>query len=166
MVDWRIEPLERSRHDRSQFSCGKAALDDFLRQLVSQYEKRKLGKTFVAVRPDDLRVLGYYTLASSSVSFEHVPAKAKKKLPKHPIPVALLARLAVDQSMQGKGLGKALLMDALMRVVELEKNIGIHAVEVDAIDTEAEAFYVKYGFAPLQDQPRRLYLPLATIKAT
>jgi GNAT superfamily N-acetyltransferase len=163
MSDWQIERLDRS-HERREFSCGRGFLDDFLRTLVRQYEKRNLGRTYVAVRAGDKRVLGYYTLASGSVSFESLPSKSARKLPRHPIPVVLLARLAVDQSAQGQGLGAALLVDALERCLLLAESVGVHAVEVEAIDEVAKAFYEKYGFVPLSDAPNHLYLPVATIR--
>ncbi len=86
MDEWLIEPLDSS-HQRGEFSCGKGPLDNFLRALVSQYEKRKLGRTYVAVRLREKRVYGYYTLASGTVAFQNLPAVAAKKLPKHPVPV-------------------------------------------------------------------------------
>src|SRR6185312_9422734 len=88
MADWRIEQLDRS-HNRGEFCCGKAPLDEFLRSLVSQYEKRNLGRTYVAVKEGEEKVYGYYTLASSAVPFANVPPKSARKLPRHPIPVAL-----------------------------------------------------------------------------
>ena len=162
MADWCIELFGKS-HDRSAFTCGKPALDDFLRNRVTQYEKRRLGKTFVAVTEGENRVMGYYTLAAGAVPFKHLPIEVSPKLPKHPIPVILLTRLAVDQSAQGKGLGEKLLLDALQRSLDISDKLGAHAVEVDALDDSATAFYVKYGFAPLLDNPKHLYLPLATI---
>jgi GNAT superfamily N-acetyltransferase len=148
-------------HERGEFSCGKGALDNFLRSLVGQYEKRRLGRTYVVVRPGEKRVLGYYTLAAGSLSFENLPEHVAKKLPRHPVPVILLARLAVDRSAQGQGLGRFLLIDALRRCSSLGKQLGVHGVEVDAIDEEAKAFYQKYGFVPLQDAPLHLLLLLA-----
>jgi GNAT superfamily N-acetyltransferase len=164
MDEWVIEPLSRA-HERGEFCCGKGPLDQFLHSLVSQYEKRRLGRTYVVTRPSEKRVLGYYTLASGAVSFEKLPAKAAKKLPRHPVPVVLLARLAVDQSTQGQGLGRVLLTDALRRCLALANQLGVHAVEVDAIDEQAKAFYEKYGFVALEDNPRHLYLPIATLAA-
>jgi GNAT superfamily N-acetyltransferase len=161
MADWRIEPFGK-RHERSEFSCGKAALDDFIRARVSQYEKRRLGKTFVAVVPGEKRVVGYFTLAAGAVAFENVPEGVSRKLPKHPVPVVLLARLAVDRSAQGKRLGEALLLDALQRCLNLSSSLGVHAVEVVAIDDDAAAFYRKYGFSSLLDHPLHLYMPIAT----
>jgi GNAT superfamily N-acetyltransferase len=163
MGDWRIEPL-KSGHVRGAFACGKPPLDEFIRRLVSQYEKRNLGRTYVAARTGEKVVLGYYTLASGSVAFQHLPEGSARRLPKHPVPVVLLARLAVDQSVQGQGLGEALLLDALHRCLDLGDKLGIHAVEVDAIDPQARAFYEKYGFVPLRDHTLHLFLPLATIR--
>jgi GNAT superfamily N-acetyltransferase len=162
MAEWSIERLDRA-HERSEFCCGKGPLDSFLRTLVSQYEKRRLGRTYVAVRPDEKRVLGYYTLASGAVAFENLPEGAGKKLPRHPVPVILLARLAVDQTVHGQGLGGALLADALRRCLALAGQLGVHAVEVDAIDEQAKAFYEKHGFVALQDDPLHLYLPITTV---
>lgn len=162
MAEWVIEPFDGT-HERAEFSCGKKSLDDFIRARVSPYEKRKLGRTFIAVPPGSKRVVGYYTLAAGAVAFEHLPTNAARKLPKHPVPVALIARLAVDQSYQGKRLGESLLLDALQRVLDLSANLGIHAAAVDALDDQAAAFYQKYAFAPLLDRSLQLYLPLATI---
>jgi GNAT superfamily N-acetyltransferase len=163
MNDWTVERLEKS-HERGEFSCGQASLDNFIRNLVSQYGKRKLGRTYVAVRSNEKRVYGYYTLASGSIFFEHVPEKLAKKLPKHPVPTILLARLAVDQSVQKQGLGNLLLKDALGRCLQLSTQLGIHAIEVEAIDAQAKDFYEKHGFIPLNDDPLHLFLPLATIE--
>ena len=162
MADWTIEPFGKD-HDRSTFACEKPSLDEFLRTRVSRYEKRRLGKTFVAVSEGEKRVIGYCPLAAGALMFEHLPTEASRKLPKHPVPVILLARLAVDQSAHGKRLGEGLLLDALQRSLDLSDNLRTHAVEVDALDDSAIAFYRKYGFSPLLDNPKHLYLPLVTI---
>jgi len=163
MDEWDIARLDRS-HQREEFGCGKNPLDEFIRSLLSQYEKRKLGRTYVAVLPGERRVVGYYTLTTSSVPFQNVPPGLSKKLPKHPIPVVLLGRLAVDQTVQGRGLGEVLLMDALARCLELSEEMGIFAVEVLAFDIEAKRFYQKYGFVPLVDNALHLFLPMKTIE--
>jgi GNAT superfamily N-acetyltransferase len=103
-------------------------------------------------------------MASGAISFQNLPVHAARKLPRHPVPVILLARLAVDRSEQGCGLGRILLVDALKRSHVLADRLGIHAVEVDAIDAAARAFYEKFGFVPLLDHSFHLYLPIATIK--
>jgi GNAT superfamily N-acetyltransferase len=163
MGDWLIERLDKT-HQRAEFRCGQAPLDDFLRTLVSQYEKRNLGRTYVAVRRGEKRVYGYYTLASATLSVQDLLDDAARKLPRPPIPAILLARLAVDRDAQGQGLGHALFVDALERCLELAEKLGVHAVEVDAIDQQARAFYQKYGFIPLLDSPLHLYLPIATLR--
>src|SRR5271154_2290372 len=95
MAEWRIEPL-RASHERGEFSCGKSPLDDFLRLRASQYEKRRLGRTYVATFPGAMKVAGYYTLAAGAVAIANLPPEAAKRIPKHPVPVILLGRLAVD----------------------------------------------------------------------
>ncbi|GIW88257.1 MAG: N-acetyltransferase [Isosphaeraceae bacterium] len=162
--DVSIVRLERS-HARDAFDSGVPSLDTFLRSLVSQYEKRNLGRTYVAVREHDPKVLGYYTIASGAVAFENLPTEGAKKLPRHPVPVVLIARLAVDRSAQGQRLGEKLLMDALARSVDISAKIGIYAVVVDAIDQKAKAFYEKYQFRSLVDSDLHLYLPIATASA-
>jgi predicted GNAT family N-acyltransferase len=161
---WRIERLDRG-HERQGFDCGKPSLNDFLHTLVSQYERRNLGRTYVAVREGENRVLGYYTLASGAVEVVSLPAKQAKKLPRHPVPVVLIGRLAVDQSVHGKGLGGLLLRDALARSLEVSERLGIHAVVVDALDAVAKTFYERFGFLELTDHPMRLFLPISTIRA-
>ncbi len=112
-----------------------------------------------------IRALGYYTLASGAIDVESLPAKQGRKLPRHPVPVVLLARLSVDRTVHGRGLGGFLLRDALIRSLDLSETLGIHAVIVDALDAEARAFYERFGFAALTDDPMRLFLPVSTIRA-
>jgi GNAT superfamily N-acetyltransferase len=162
--EWRIERLS-SAHVREGFDCGKAVLNDFIQSLVSQYEKRNLGRTHVALQADDPRVLGYYTLASGAIDTASLPAKQAKKLPRHDVPVILLARLAVDQRAHGKGLGAFLLRDAMTRALGLSEQLGMHAVVVDALDAAAKTFYEHFGFMPLTEGAMRLFLPLATIRS-
>ncbi len=162
MGEWRIERLGPD-HVRKGFDCGKPSLNDFLHALVSQYEKRNLGRTYVAQQDSDRRVLGYYTVASGSIDTGSLPAKQARKLPRHAVPVVLLARLAVDRSVHGKGLGGILLRDALTRSVDLSEKLGIYAVVVNALDAEAKAFYERFGFLPLTHDEMRLFLPLSTI---
>ncbi|MGA2254379.1 MAG: GNAT family N-acetyltransferase [Thermoguttaceae bacterium] len=165
MAEIRVEPFDAARHRRVGFDCGKPALDGFLSTLVSQYENRHLGKTFVAVRTGGAgQVVGYYTLAASAVSFDNMPPEIAMKLPRHPVPMILVARLAVDRRAQGEGLGKALLHDALQRALGISKSLGVFAVEVFAIDEQAAGFYAKFGFTPMLDDPRHMYLPTRTIE--
>src|SRR5262249_48788838 len=145
---WIIEKLDR-RHDRAAFDCGNTVLNDWLRLRAGQFEKKDLARTYVAVRPGESLVVGYYALATHRVSYEALSPDQAKGLPRIDVPVVLLGRLAVDRTLHGKGLGSLLLVDALRRAEHLAKAIGIRAVEVDAIDEQARAFYLKFGFAPL-----------------
>ncbi len=163
MDEWIIEPFDRTIHDRADFSCGNAALDNFLPSLVRQYEKRRLGRTYVAVRSGSKLIVGYFTLAAGSIPPEAFSTPVKK-FPLHPVPVVLLARLAVDRREQGRGIGSRLLAHVLRLCLELGTSIGIHAVTVDAIDDSAKSFYERFGFLPLLDGLFHLYLPVASIE--
>lgn len=155
------EPLSR-HHDRASFGCGQESLDTYLKQYARQNDEKGLSRTFVAVEDvGQAAILGYYTLSNGSVSFEHLPAE---RLPRYPIPTVLLARLAVDKSQQGRGLGKILLMDALRRAARISQEAGVFAVEVVALNEEARRFYLKYGFHALEDDRLHLYLTLKAIR--
>jgi GNAT superfamily N-acetyltransferase len=164
MAEWVIERLT-AEHERRVFSCGKTPLDTFLAALVSQYEKRRLGRTFVATEPGQSRVAGYYTLAAGAFDLSCLPQKDRRKLPKHPVPTVHLGRLAVDLAFRGRRLGETLLFHALRHALTASETVGAFAVDVWAKDDEARTFYRKYGFVPLEDDPSHLYLPMKTIEA-
>ena len=160
---YRIAAL-RKNHDRAAFDCGSAALDRYLQQQARQDAEKGVAAPFVLTIPSALRVLGYYTLSASLVNASELPDTLAKKLPRYPqLPVTLLGRLAVDQNMRGKGIGQFLLLDALRRSLEAAVNIAAMAVLVDAKDEAAQAFYRHFSFLPLQQQSRRLFLPMRTI---
>lgn len=161
--DWQIEEISAD-HDRSAFSCGHASLDDFLRKFAGQNQKSGISKTYVAVRPGDPVVRGYHSISAGAVQFKDVPDELRKRLPRYPVPVAHLGRLAVDAGAQGQRLGELLLMDALARIVGAADSIGIHAVEVVAIDERAKRFYLKYGFTELLDDPHHLYISIKMLR--
>lgn len=160
---WVIEKLSR-RHDRAAFDCGHPSFDDWLRLRAGQYEKKDLARTYVAVRTGEVVVVGYYAIAAHRVSYEALTEDQAKGLPRIDVPVLLLGRLAVDRGAQGQGLGSLLLVDALRRAHHLSDQIGFRAVEVDAIDDAARAFYLRFGFASLADDPRHLYLQVQAIR--
>jgi GNAT superfamily N-acetyltransferase len=160
---WAVERLSKS-HDRTSFCCGKPLLDSYIQRLATQHEDKNMGRTYVAVVPPNPLVLGYYTISSGSIAFESVPEAIRRKLPTYPIPVAHLGRLAVDQSARGRRLGEFLLMDALARCLRISEQIGIHCVDVVAIDDDAARFYLKYGFLPLEDDPLHLLMPMKLVK--
>lgn len=158
-VRYYIEALS-STHDRAAFDCGEPSLNDFLKRFARQNDEKGLSRTYVAVLPGEPKIYGYYTISSGAIRFENMP----EKLPRYPIPVIHLGPLAVDVSAKGQGLGKILLLDALKRAASVSEQLGIYAVEVYALNTAARAFYLKYGFAPLLDDERHLYLTIKAIR--
>lgn len=161
---WRIEALTRD-HDRACFDCGDPALNEFLARFARQNQDSGLARTFVAVSPEEpLRLAGYYSLTVGAISRENLPASAAKRLPAFPLPIARLARLAVDRARQGRALGEHLLMDALARCLRVAEDVGLLAVVIDAKHERARAFYARYEFDSLPDQPLTLWLPLPALR--
>ena len=158
-MNYIIEPLTTA-HDRSLFDCGEESLNVFLKQFARQNDARGLGRTYVAGLPDETRILGYYTLSSGSIAVEQMP----EKLPRYPVPVAHLGRLAVDLEARRDGLGSLLLIDALRRVTKVAEQLGIYAVEVYALTDEARNFYLRYGFTELLDDQLHMYLSIKNIR--
>ena len=133
----------------------------WLRQAAQQHQRRGISKTFVAVADDEpSRILGFYALTACEVVSQDLPDDLAKRLPRK-VPGIRLGRLAVDRTVQGQGLGELLLMDALDRARRVLEHVGVHALFVDAKDERAAAFYRKYGFRPLPEQPLQLVLVLA-----
>lgn len=148
--------------DRSGFECGVEPLDRYFKTQVSQDIKRRVTACFTALDTSG-RVAGYYTLASASILLTDLAESFAKKLPRYPnVPAVRMGRLAVDKHFKGKGLGAALLADALRRAVTAE--IAAYAFVVDAKDESAAEFYAHHGFRATADNPLFLYLPLATVK--
>lgn len=156
-------PLEKS-HEVGHFDCGTAPLNDFLKKHAWQNQQNRSARTYVALRGD--QVVGYYSLAAASVQYQEATARVAKGLARHPVPVILLARLAVDQSEKGKGLGRALLKDALLRSLQAADIIGCRAVLVHAKDAAAQAFYRKFGFESSPIDEFHLFLLMKDIQAT
>jgi GNAT superfamily N-acetyltransferase len=156
-------PLEKN-HDLSAFNCGAAPLNEYLRKYAWQNHQNRSARTYVALRGN--RVVGYYSLAAGSVRRDDATPRVAKGLANHPVPVFLLARLAVDQAEQGKGLGAGLLKDALIRSLQAADIVGCRAVLVHAKDQQAQAFYGKYGFESSPVDEFHLYLLMKDIKAS
>lgn len=149
-------------HDRTTFNSGSEPLNRYLQEQVSQDVRRRIAACFVALA-NGQRIAGYYTLASASILLADLPASTGKKLPRYPsVPAVRMGRLAVDQALQGQGLGGALLADALDRAARSE--IAAFALMVDAKDGTAVAFYRHHGFIALPQSPLTLFLPLATVR--
>ncbi len=158
-----IEPLNTT-HDRPGFCCGVEMLDRYLQRQARQDVKRHISRVFIVAETDSpKKVVGYYTLSSLSIELNHLPEELSRKLPEHPIPAVLIGRLAVSQSAQGKGVGKMLLADAVKRVLGVSDEIAIYAIVVDALDRDAQKFYESFGFIPLNDDSRRMFLAIKSI---
>ena len=148
-------------HDRNVFDCGVPALNEYLKQYALQNQKKHAARTYVATRGK--RIFGYYTLACGSVAPDEAPPSVRAGLAKHPIPVILLARLAVDVTERGRGLGAWLLKDALLRTLQATEIAGLRAMIVHAKDDTAKRFYEKYGFEPSPIDAYHLFLKTADI---
>jgi ribosomal protein S18 acetylase RimI-like enzyme len=157
-----IEPLD-THHDRAAFSCGEPALDDYLLRQASQDIRRRVAQVFVALGAAPGQIAGYYSLSAASFQKDRLPVALAKRLPHYPVPAALLGRLAVDRSQQGRGFGEILLLDAMRRVLKASRTIAIFALIVDAKDEKAQRFYERYGFQAFASEPRRLFLPLESL---
>lgn len=162
-TEYRVGPLG-SNYDRAAFCCGGPDLDTYIRQQAGQDQKRKLAAVFV-LTADSKTIAGFYTLSAHSILAANLPLDMAKKLPRFPLPVALLGRMAVTQSLHGQGLGEFLLLHALERAWQGSHRVASWAVVVDA-KAGARDFYLKYNFIPLSTQPDKLFLPMKTIEKT
>ncbi|MBM5812966.1 MAG: GNAT family N-acetyltransferase [Gammaproteobacteria bacterium] len=150
-----IEKLRRE-HVLDGFDCGRDELNHFLKRPAWSHQRAHGAQTYVLAR--DLTVPGYYSLAAGSVTHEEATERVRRGPARHPIPVILLARLAVDRSLQGKGIGPALLKDALLRAASAAATIGARALLVHAKDDKAKAFYEHFDFEPSPSDPYHLLL--------
>lgn len=153
-----------SHHDRSAFDCGKEPLNRYLREAARQSADRNLGVTQVVVaEPGAAEILGYFTLVTRTVEAEVVP---EKRLPRGPVGVVLLGRLAVDRRCQGQGLGRRMLLRAMAETETASRRVGIYALVLDAMDEAARSWYLglDFGFQAVTDDPSRLYVPVSFIR--
>jgi ribosomal protein S18 acetylase RimI-like enzyme len=161
--EWSIERVRKS-HKRNAFSCGNTDLDEYLKRFARQNDATGLGRTYVVTRPGSDLVLGYYTLSAGAVMFSDLPPESARSLPRYPIPVVLIARLAVDIQVRGQGLGRNLLTDALHRSLAVSDQLGVYAVAVEAKNDQACSFYRKYGFESLRDDKLHLFLSIKKVR--
>lgn len=158
------ERFDPRRHDASGLESDNETLDRWLRRSGGQSERRDAARTFVAVKGDT--VVAYDTLVVGEIAHEAATDKVRDGMSRHyPIPVVLLARLAVDRRQQGQGIGARMLRDALRRVTTAADQVAVRAVVVDAIDDGAAAFYNHFGFHALGTAPRTLMVTLAELRA-
>ena len=150
-------------HDTSSFDCGAEPLNEYLRRYALANHQNRSSRTYVALRTG--RVSGYYTLANGSVSRDEVPPRVAHGLGRYPIPITLLARLAVDNSEKGKGLGRGLLKDAVLRAYQVSELVGSRAIVTHAKDESAKMFYERFQFAQSPINEFHMYLLMKDVRA-
>jgi predicted N-acetyltransferase YhbS len=155
------EPLA-DHHDIGNLGSGEASLDDWLKRRARANQVSGASRTYVLC--EEQRVIGYYALASGVVTVEGAPGRFRRNMP-NPIPVAVLARLAVDHDWHGRGIGRALFRDAARRVANAADAIGIRGIVVHAISDEAKKFYMALGFDASPSEPMTLMVTLSDIRA-
>jgi GNAT superfamily N-acetyltransferase len=156
-----IEKLQRS-HPIDAFDCGREALNRFLIRFAFQNQQAGASQTYVALAEGE--IVGYYTLVVGQVDHDDAPERLTKGLARYPVPIMLLARLAIANSWQGKGLGAGLLKDAMLRTLQAAEIAGIRAFAVHAKDDEARAFDEHLDFVPSPSDPYHLFRPLKDIR--
>jgi GNAT superfamily N-acetyltransferase len=160
-LPWDEAPIAK-HHDRAAFDCGDADLTLYLRKFARRNHESGGAKCFIAAPSGAAsRVLGFYTLSPASLDYARTPALAKKGLARYDVPVFRLGRLAVDRTMQGRGLGGALLLRAAHRCIRVAAHVGGVALLIDAKSDRAARWYESYGAPRLDDAPLSLALPLA-----
>lgn len=160
-----IRPLD-AIINAADFQCGSEPLNDYIRRYASQDVRRNIARVFIATPENDPRQLsGFFTLSAGSVSCSSLPASLARKLPRYPVPVALIGRLGVDKKFQGKGLGSILLADACQKVSQASTVLAVAGIIIDAKDDDAISFYKHFGFIPLQGQAGRMLLPASVFQA-
>lgn len=159
MLRYNIRPLDHTA-DTAGFDCGEPSLNTYLKRYTAQDVRRGVARAFFASPEEALsRVAGFFTLSATSVQAETLPETWRTKLPRYPVPMALLGRLAVDRAFQGKGLGSILLADACRKVNAASQTLAVAGIVVDAKSTSAADFYRHFGFIELLGKSQRLILP-------
>lgn len=153
------EPLQAG-HILTPFYCGVDSMDNWLKQRAMKNQLSGASRTFVCC--DDAKVMVYYSLASSAVATNTAPGRFRRNMP-DPIPVVVLGRLAVDRTLHGQGVGRALVRDAGLRVIQVAETIGIRGMLVHALSDEAREFYLRVGFEPSPIDPMMLMVTLGDL---
>jgi len=165
VTGWHEEPISK-RHNRDAFDCGEETLNKFLRRYARKSHELGGAKTFLAIKDDNQEtVLGYHSLCPASIEYAGTPEILKRGLARYDVPAFRLARLAVDRSAQGQGLGGQLLLAAGRRCLLVSAEVGGVALLIDAKNEKVARWYAGYGAIPLLDAPLSLLLPLVTIEA-
>ncbi|MGH6990835.1 MAG: GNAT family N-acetyltransferase [Stellaceae bacterium] len=162
-----IAPLDRRKHDRAAFSCGHERLDNFLKSTAAKQADLDFTKVFVATEPPVAKIIGYYALSAHGIDIRSLPEQDQRRMPRHPtVPAIYLSTIAVDSTVQGRGLGTMLMADALKRCVAVADQAGAHFIVLDAIDDRAAQWYRRIGFydLPAPRQEQRMLLPMAKVR--
>jgi len=171
-VSWakEFEELDKSTHDRNSFDCGEHELNVFIKTLAAKHMRAGISRTMVLPAQMPLLnqkypICSFYSVAPSSICRETLPEGMAKKLPRYPIPVFLLAQLAVHKEFHGNGLGKISLIKALEYLWEVNQHMRAYAVIVDCLAESAQQFYENFGFEVLCEQNGRIrmFLPMKTV---
>jgi GNAT superfamily N-acetyltransferase len=157
--------LDKNIHERKSFDCGQEELNDFIVMSASRHRDAGISKTMVLLEQDESRICAFYTLSHTEIKREALPDVLAKKLPRYPIPVMLIAQLAVHSAAQGKGLGKITLIRALENCLDINTHLPSYAIVVDALNDPVQVFYEQYGFKFLYQHGMRarLFLPMSTV---
>lgn len=158
-------PLER-KDTREGFRCGVSSLDTWLVEHAPGADAAGSARSYLVVDEEQDRVVGYYALTVASLERKEATGRASKGMPRHPIPAMLLARLAVDGSAQGEGVGAMLLADAMQRTLLVAEETGIRLLLVHAVNEDARSFYLHYGFEASPSDPMNLQILIKDIRAT
>lgn len=163
----RVEALS-DRHDVSAFDCGSSAQTTWLRRHALQAQRSDTARVYVVCQKGSTRVVGYYALASGSVTLADAPSRATKGAGRHPVPVVILTRLGVDTEEQGKGLGAALVRDALLQVLSIAEQVGVRALLIHAESDTAARFYrhLEPSFESSPTDARHLLLLMKDLRAS
>ena len=155
------QPLDPEFHDRRGFSCGVPELDEYLHRFATQHRRKGVSNVYVLVETGTPSlILGYYTLSAGQVDVAELNDADRKKLPRYPVPCFRMGRLACRTERRGQGFGKLLIGCAVERCLQARKQVAAFALIVDAKNSEAKAFYERYGFTACVDASMTLYLPL------
>lgn len=165
-----FELLDKQLHHRKSFDCGQVELNSFIDKFAAKHMQSGISRTIVLPSAqiqlsDKYAICAFYTITISAIERETLPQKLARKLPRYPIPVYVLAQLAVDKTFQGQGLGKIALINSLEYIWNVNQHMSAYAVVVDCLNDDAQAFYLKYGFQVLcnNNGKVRMFMPMETV---
>lgn len=163
-MSWFFCEVTNANLNRSFFDCGILELNSYFQKYAKQNHKKGIAKTWVMVNSDNPEIpVAYYSVSMAEIQRENLSDEMKKGLPRYPLPVIRIAKLAVDKDSQGQKLGELLLVDIFQRGIKIAQDIGVIGFLVDAINEKAKLFYLRYGFTPLIDSPLSLFFPIKSI---